>query len=85
MDIAVPGIDLSKTDCSLAGLDGNGAVVLHKRLQRFRLLIFLAELPKRIVAIAACGGVQHIGRFCLHNGHEPRLLSLRYVRPALTR
>jgi hypothetical protein len=23
----------------------------------------------------ACGGAHHIGRFCLQNGHEPRLMS----------
>jgi len=38
MDIAVLGIDLGKTVCSLAGMDATGAVVFRKRLQRFRLL-----------------------------------------------
>ena len=32
MDIKVLGIDLGKTVCSLAGLDGAGAVVFRKRL-----------------------------------------------------
>ncbi|MGR3368023.1 MAG: IS110 family transposase [Sagittula sp.] len=81
MDIKVLGIDLGKTVCSLAGLDEAGAIVFRKRLQRHRLLDFLDKLPPCIVAMEACGGAHHIGRFCLQNGHEPRLMSPLYVRP----
>lgn len=81
MDIKVLGIDLGKTVCSLAGLDNAGAVVFRKRIQRHRLMDFLVELPPRVVAMEACGGAHHIGRLCLQNGHEPRLMSPLYVRP----
>lgn len=56
MEIAVLGIDLGKTTCSVAGLDGDGAVVLRKRIRRHRLLAFLSE---------ACGGAHHLGHFCV--------------------
>ena len=81
MDIEVLGIDLGKTVCSLAGLDAAGAVVFRKRLQRHRLLDFLEELRPCVVAMEACGGAHHIGRFCLQHGHKPRLMSPLYVRP----
>lgn len=81
MNIKVLGIDLGKTVCSLAGLDEAGAVVFRKRLQRHRLLGFLDTLPPCVVAMEACGGAHHIGRFCLEKGHEPRLMSPLYVRP----
>ena len=81
MDIKVLGIDLGKTVCSFAGLDKARAVVFHKRLQRHRLLNFLATLAPCVAAMEACGGVHHIGRFCLEKGHEPRLMSPLYVRP----
>jgi len=81
MDIAVIGIDLGKTVCNLVGMDDRGAVVLRRRLQRFRLLDFLAKLPPCIVAMEACGGAHHIGRFCIDQGHEPRLMPPVYVRP----
>ncbi|AMN54593.1 transposase [Labrenzia sp. CP4] len=68
MDITVLGIDLGKSVCSLAGLDASGTVVFRKRL---RLLDFLAELPSCIVAMEACGGAHHIGRFGLEHGHDP--------------
>lgn len=81
MDIKVLGIDLGKTVCSLAGLDEAGAVVFRKRIQRHRLLDFLDGLPACVVAMEACGGAHHIGRFCLQHGHEPRLMSPLYVQP----
>ncbi|HHC29862.1 MAG TPA: IS110 family transposase [Rhodobacterales bacterium] len=81
MGIAVLGIDLGKTVCSLAGLDADGVVVFRKRIQRFRLLGFLANLGPCVVAMEACGGAHHVGRFCKQHGHEPRLMSPLYVRP----
>ncbi len=81
MDIKILGIDLGKTVCSLDGLDETGAVVFRKRLQRHRLQDFLDALSPCVVAMEACGGAHHIGRFCLEKGHEPRLMSPLYVRP----
>ena len=56
-------------------------MVLRKRIQRFRLLEFLAGLPPCLVAMEACGGAHHIGRFCVQHGHKPCLMSPLYVRP----
>ena len=81
MEIAVLGIDLDKTVCSVARLDGSGAAVFRKRIQRFRLLDFLAKPATCVVAMEACGGAHHIGRFCLEQGHGPRLMSMLYVWP----
>ena len=75
MDIKVLGIDLGKTVCSLAALDEAGAVVFRRWLQRHRLLDFLDVRPPCVVAMEACGGALHIGRFSLEKGHEPRLMS----------
>ena len=71
MDITVLGIDLGKTVCSLAGLDASGAVVFRKRLQRYRLLDFLAELPNCIVAMETCGGAHHSGASASNMGMSP--------------
>lgn len=54
--------------------------MFRKRLQRHRLLDFLGRPPPCIVAMEACGGAHHIGRFRLQHGHEPRLMSPLYVR-----
>lgn len=81
MDIAVLGIDLGKTTCSVAGLDDDGTVALLKRVLRQRLLDFLAQLSPCVVAMEACGGAHHVGHFCVEQGHEPQLMSPLYVRP----
>ena len=44
MEVEVLCIELCKTICSAAGLDGDRAVALHKRIQRHRFLDFLANL-----------------------------------------
>ena len=79
MEIAVLGIDLGKTTCSVAGLGADGRVMLRKRIQRHRLLDFLAQLTPCVVAMEACGGAHHVGHFCVEHGHEPRLMSPLYV------
>jgi transposase len=81
MDISVLDIGLGKVVCSLAGLDSRGAVVFRKRIQRHGLPDFIAKLPACVVAMEACGGAHHPGRFCLQHGHAPRLMSPLYVRP----
>ena len=55
--------------------------MFRKRLQRHRLLDLLDVLQSCVVAMEACGGAHHIGRFCLQMGHERRLMSPLYVRP----
>lgn len=55
MEITVLGIDLGKPTCSISGLDGDGAVVQRKRIQRHRLLAFLSGLSPCVVAMEACG------------------------------
>ena len=70
MDIKVLGIDLGKNVCSRAGLDETGAVVFRKRLQRHRLLDFLATLPeprrvcRRLIGVsyAAMGSVSRVAQ-----------------------
>jgi len=81
MAIATIGIDLGKNSCSLAGLDGTGAVVLRRRFSRARLVAFLAGQPPCVVAMEACCGAHHLGRVFATQGHEVRLMSPEYVQP----
>lgn len=53
VSVATIGIDLGKNSCSLAGLDGAGAVVLRRRFTRERLVAFLAGQPACVVAMEA--------------------------------
>jgi len=79
--IAVLGIDLGKSSCSLVGLDAEGAVVLRKRMRRETVIAFATKLPACVVAMEACCGAHHLGRLLAGLGHEVRLMSPEYVRP----
>jgi transposase len=81
MSIAVLGIDLGKTSCSLVGLDEAGRVILHRRMRREMVISYTAKLPACIVAMEACCGAHHMGRALAAQGHEVRLMSPEYVRP----
>jgi transposase len=81
MTVAVLGIDLGKTSCSVVGLDEAGRVVLRRRMRRETVIAFAAKLPACIAAMEACCGAHHMGRALSAQGHEVRLMSPEYVRP----
>lgn len=80
-EIAVLGIDLGKNSCSLVGLDAQGAVVKRRRMRRENVAAFTVGLRRCVVAMEACCGAHHLGRFLVAQGHEVRLMSPEYVRP----
>ena len=45
MGIVVLGIDLGKNVCSIVGLDGEGRVVVRRRMTRERVIDFAKGLP----------------------------------------
>ena len=53
MTVAVLGIDLGKTSCSVVGLDEAGCVVLRRRMRRETVIAFAAKLPACIAAMEA--------------------------------
>lgn len=81
MTIAILGIDLGKTVCSLVELDDAGAVVLRRRMRRTTVIAYAAKLPTCIVAMEACCGAHLLGRLLADQGHTVRLMSPEYVRP----
>jgi transposase len=81
MTIAILGVDLGKTICSLVGLDDAGAVVLRRRMRRATVIAYAAKLPACIVAMEACCGAHLLGRLLADHGHTVRLMSPEYVRP----
>ena len=64
-NIKVLGIDLAKNVFQLHGTDANGKCVLKKRLNREKLIEFMAQLPVCLIGIEVCGGSltgqEHLG------------------------
>jgi transposase len=79
--IAVIGVDLGKNSCSLAALDGNGAVIMRRRMRPTGIVAFARKGPACIIAMEACCGAHHLGRQLAKLGHQVRLMPPEYVRP----
>ena len=79
--IAVLGIDLSKKSFQLHGVDAKGNTVLRKRLKRTEIAAFIANLPKCVIAMEACGGAHHWARVFKQFGHTPKLIAPKFVKP----
>lgn len=80
---AIVGIDLGKNWFHVVGVDGAGATVLRKKMNRSQLAQFAATTPPCIVATESCPGSQYWGRVFTAAGHEVRLLPAQFVKPYL--
>jgi transposase len=80
-EVAVLGIDLGKTSCSVVGMSANGQVVFRRRVARDGIPALLGKLPRCVVAMEACCGAHYVGRAAAALGHQVRLMPPEYVRP----
>lgn len=77
------GIDLGKNNFHLWGVNEAEQVVLRKKLKRGRFLQELAQLPRCLVGMEACGGAHHWAREIGKLGHEVRLMAPKFVKPCV--
>jgi transposase len=59
MDITTIGIDIAKRNFQIHGVNRNAKTVLKKKLMQEQILTFMANLPKCLVGIEACGGANY--------------------------
>ena len=52
-EISTIGLDIAKVVFQVHGVDGEGAVVIRKRISRAKMLEFFTELPPCLVGIEA--------------------------------
>src|SRR5215472_17007789 len=83
--VNIIGIDLAKRTFQLHGVRGNGGVAFRRKLSRQKLLTFLAEQPRCVVAMEACGSAHHWGRAIGDLGHDVCLSPPIYVKPFVKR
>ena len=81
MDITTIGFDLAKTVFQVHGADGEGRVVLRRKLRRGKVLALFAGLPSCLVGMEACASAHYWAREIQALGHEVRLIPPQYVRP----
>ena len=80
-ELAVLGIDLAKNSFQLHGVDASGQVVVKKKLSRNKLSPFIAQLPRCVIGIEACGGSNHWTRVFEKLGHTVHMIAPEFVKP----
>ena len=81
MTIVTLGLDLGKNWIHMVGFDGDGGIVLRRRVRRHQLPALTANMPACMIGMEACSGAHHLGRALEAQGHEARLMPPQYVKP----
>src|ERR1700751_4814604 len=79
------GLDLAKKVFQVHAVDANGEMVVARKLARSRLVGFVSELPRCVVAMEACSSAHHWARQLMALGHEVRLIPPAHVKPYVRR
>lgn len=79
-DLTVIGIDIAKNFIQIHGADSKGKALLKKRVTREKFIAFMANLPKCLVGMEACGGAHYWAQKLIGLGFETRLMSPRKVK-----
>ena len=85
MQISTIGVDLAKNVFQVHGVDGQGKIVLVRRLRRQQMLEFFRKLPSCLVGMEACATAHHWARELLKLGHTVRLIPPSYVKAYVKR
>lgn len=70
MAIVTVGLDLGKNWIHMVGLDGEGRIVLRRRVRRDRLLAVTANVPACVIGMEACSGSHHLARLLTAQGQQ---------------
>jgi transposase len=83
--ISTIGLDIAKHVFQVHGIDGDGFVVVRRRLRRSEVLNFFARLSPTLVGMEACATSHHWARALRRLGHEVRLMPAQYVKAYVKR
>ncbi len=78
-------IDTSKAVFTVHGIDQTDRTVLRRNFSRPAFEAFIAKLAPTPMALEACGGSHHWGRWLTQHGHQVRLIRPQYVKPFVKR
>jgi transposase len=85
MHTTTVGVDLAKTRIQVAVANEHYRITQRLRLSRTRFEAFIAQHPRSLFVMEACGSSQPWGRKLVALGHEVRLLPAQYVRAYVKR
>jgi hypothetical protein len=73
-EVSTIGLDIAKSVFQVHGVDGTGAVVIRKRVNRTKVLEFFGGLSPCLIGIEACPSAHYWSRELQALGHTVRLL-----------
>src|SRR5271167_4563473 len=74
MQITIIGLDLAKHWFQVHGVDGNGHVVVRRRLWRSGVIAYFRSLEPCLVGMEACATAHHWARELTALGHTVKLM-----------
>ena len=74
-ELSVVGIDIGKEVFHLVGFNGEGKIVLRKKIRRLALMPTFEKLPRCIVGMEACLSAHFVSRMLKRLGFTPRINS----------
>lgn len=75
------GIDIGKDVFHLVGFDGEGKIVLRRKIKRLALMSVFEKFPPCIVGMEACLSAHFVSRTLRKLGFEPRIIPAKYTKP----
>jgi transposase len=81
MTIVTLGLDLGKNWIHMVGFEGDGSIVLRRRVRWHQLPALTANMPACLIGMEACSGAHHLARALQAQGHTTRLMPPQYVKP----
>jgi len=79
------GVDTSKADFTLHGIDASNRPILRTNLRRGQVVPYFGKLSPTIVALESCGSSHYWARELAALGHTVRLVPTQYVKPYVKR
>jgi transposase len=79
-DLTTVGIDIAKNYIQIHGADKRGKCVLKKRLKRANFLTYMANIPKCLIGMEACGGANYWAKELNKLGFTVKLMSPQKVK-----
>ena len=79
--VTIIGVDIGKEVFHLVGFDGDGQIVLRRKIKRLALVTTFEKFPRCIVGMEACLSAHFVSRTLRGLGFEPRIIPAKYTRP----
>lgn len=85
MQITTIGLDIAKNIFQVHGVDGEGQVMLRRKVRRDQLLALFGGLERCLIGMEACATAHYWARELTALGHEVKLMPPAYVKAYVKR